>query len=1099
MECSNCGGNAPERAKFCSHCGFSLMPRCPACGTTNGFSAKFCSECGTTLNPAVPSSAAAIAADDAFRVSPAERRHLTVMFCDLADSTLLSTRLELEDLQHVLGAYHDSVSEVVTRFGGFVARRVGDGVLIYFGYPYVDEDDAEQAVRAGLALISAIQDLKVSEPLQVRIGIATGVVVVDESAQQQEVLGEGPNLAARLHTLAEPNTIVIADSTRRLLGSIFEIEDLGVRQLKGFAGPQRSWRVLGESRVRSRFEALRSPEAELVGRDEEIDLLLRRWAEARTGEGRVFLLSADPGVGKSRLTMAMTERLAADPHTTLRYFCLPHHEDSALHPIIFQLERAARFEREDTAEAKLDKIEALLSTTSLTKDDLALLVDLLLLPTERYRPAILTPRQKREKTFEVLLQQLTDLAKHRPVLMIIEDLHWMDPSTHELFDLTVERVKRLPILLIATFRPEFIPPWAGQSHVTAITLSRLNRHQSGTLVRQLAVAKEELSEDEVEQIVERADGVPLFLEEVTKAVLETGVSPIHVRDNVPEVLGRISPVPPALYASLLARLDRLGPAPKETAQIASVIGREFPYELLRTVAQRPEADLNDALTRLLDGGLIFQRGELPRADFSFKHSLVQDVAYNTLLRGSRQSLHARIAQGLESIFSDDAANRPEVIARHLTEAGLGERAISYWKRAGELALHRSSGGEAVTHLRSALRILAGLPDTPEVLRRELEIRLALVAALNIARSSSAPEAAEHSARAVELARRIDDDRQLFRALWGSWFVKASVGQTEQALSLANELFEVAERLADRDLLLEAYHSRWATSQMLGLNSATLADTARGLALYESGRHHAHAYDYGGHDTGVCAYTHRAMTLWITGFPDQAARLSLEALELGRRLGHPPSLAHAAWWSAMLRQLLREPDACRELCYLTIRIAREQGNNIYMMCPLLLGWVRFEIGNIADGLQHMRQAVAAKRQRGHRLFYEYELLVFAEALLKAGEPAQALEVVEEALTFIKASRNCQFESEAHRLKGVCFAMLPGKGIDESESLLRMATETAARRGALSLELRAGTSLARFWRDRSRREEARALLAPIYNRFTEGYQTSDMKDAEALLGK
>jgi class 3 adenylate cyclase/predicted ATPase len=1097
MKCSSCGEDNSERAKFCNRCGSALTPRCSTCGAGNMPGAKFCSECGARLNESAPASSSRSASPVGAAGATAERRHLTVMFCDLVGSTALSGRLDLEDLQEVIGAYHDQVAAVVRRFGGFVARRVGDGVLAYFGYPHIEEDDAEQAVRAGLAIISAIEHLKNPEPMQVRIGIATSLVVIDEVAKNQEVLGEGPNLAARLQALAEPNTIIIADSTRRLVGSVFEVEDRGLKPLKGFGKPQRAWRVLGESRFKSRFEALRSAETPLVGRGEEIDLLLRRWAQAKTGEGRVILLSAEPGIGKSRLTLAFMDRLGSEPYTYLRHFCWPHHEDSSFFPITVQLERAAGFGREDSPAEKLDKLETMLAATSPTGEDLALLADLLSLPTERYPMLDLNPRLKREKTFEALLRRLIALAKLKPVVMIVEDLHWVDPSTRRLLDLTIEWIERLPVLLIATFRPEFQPPWTGEPHVTTLTLSRLGRRESEAVVRHLTAGAGELSDGVVEEIVERADGVPLFLEEVTKAVLETGANAVRTREIVPTMPGASFSVPPALHASLMARLERLGPGAKEIAQIGATIGREFPYELLAIVAQRPEPELKSELGRLVEAELIFQRGEPPRSDFLFKHALVRDATYGTLVRGLRQQLHARTAQALEEMSSDTAATRPEVIARHLSEAGLGERAIVYWQRAGDLALRRSAAGEALTHLTSALRILGGLPDSQERARRELNIRLGLGTALNIARGSSDPEAAEHSARAVTLARGLDDDKQLFRALWGSWYVKSNSGQTEQALPLANELFGVAERLNDQDLMLEAYHSRWATSHLLGLNSATAADTARGIALYDQSRHHAHTYDYGGHDTGVCARAHRAMTLWITGFPDQAMRMSDAALELGRRLEHPPSLSHAAWWSAALQQFLRNPKACGELSELTMRIAREQASRIFMMCPVLLGWTLFDSGAVSAGLQHMEQAVTAKRQRVHRFYYDYELLVLAGALLENGEPDRALDTVEEALEFVKTSRNRVFEAEAQRLRGACLAALGAERATEAETWLLKAIETAKRQGALAFELRAATSLARAWGGQGRRAEAGDLLASVHARFTEGFDTPDLKDAGALL--
>jgi class 3 adenylate cyclase len=1089
MKCSSCGAAVSEGAKFCSQCGFALTKQCPSCGTAFAPGSKFCAECGTKLGEASSPVARTTGLGAAPLVSAAERRHLTVMFCDLVGSTELSTRLDLEDLQEVIGAYQKTVTEVVAGFGGFVARRVGDGSLIYFGYPQVGEDDAEQAVRAGLALI---EHLKLPGHLQVRIGIATGLMVVEEAALNQEVVGETPNLAARLHGLAEPNTVVIADSTRRLLGSLFDLEDLGLQALKGFPQMQRSWRVLGEARSKSRFEALRSADATLVGRNEEIELLLRRWEQIKTGEGRVILISADPGVGKSRLITTVIERLEGESYASLRCFCLPHHEASALFPFINQLERAARFERGDAPQAKLDKLEALLAAGSSADEDLPLLADLLLLPTERYPPLAFTPLRKREKTLEALLRQLVTLAERNPVLLIIEDLHWMDPTSRELFDLALERIERLPILIIATFRPEFQPPWTDQSHVTTVTLGRLNRHESAALVRRLAPSG--LPDQIIEQIVARGEGVPLFLEEITKAVLETGVDPVHPGERVLE--GMLS-VPLPLYASLMARLERLGPLPREIAQIGATIGREFSFELLAIVAQRAESELKESLARLVETGLMSQRGELPRSVFLFKHALVQDTAYSTLLRGPRRQLHARVAQALEEAFPDTAASRPELVARHLSEAALPERAIVYWQRAGEAALRGSAAAEALEHLSKALRAVEAMPDTQERARRELNIRLRLGTALNIARGSSDPEAAENSARTVTLARTLDDDDQLFKALWGSWYVRANTGRGEEALPLANELFEVAERLSNRDLVLEAHHSRWATSHLLGHNSVTLADTERGIALYEQDRHHAHAYDYGGHDTGVCACTHRAMTLWIVGLPEQAARTSREAIERARRLGHPPSLSHAAWWSATLRQFRREQDECRELCELTLRIAQEQSTKIFMMCPLLLGWVLFDTGKPAEGLQHMERAVASKRQRSHRFYYDYELLVFAEALLKAGEPDRALDIVEEALEFINRSRNRVFQAEAQRLKGECLAGRAGDGAD-AETWLGNAIGTAVQQGALSFELRAATSLGRMWSGRGRHDDARELVARVYDRFTEGLETADLKEAKAFLG-
>jgi class 3 adenylate cyclase/predicted ATPase len=1022
------------------------------------------------------------------------------MFCDLVGSTALSVKLDLEDFQEVFSAYHRRVAEVVTRFGGFVARRVGDGVLIYFGYPNANENDPEQAVRAGLALVDAVGSVPAPEPLQVRLGIATGLVVVGDvlgsgTAYDSEVLGEGPNLAARLHALAEPNAIVIADSTRRLVGSIFGLDDLGFIELKGFAEPQRAWRVLGENRFKSRFEALRSAETPLVDREEEITLLLRRWTQAKAGNGCAVLLSGEAGIGKSRLAVTIRDVLDAERYTDLHYSCLPHHQASVLFPVIDQLERAAGFEREDSPLSKLDKLEALMAETSAPTQDIALLADLLLLPAGRYQAVEPNPQRRKGETFEALQGRVAALARQSPVLMIFEDLHWIDPTTQDLLDLLIRRIERLPVLVIATFRPDFAAPWTELPHVTTLTLNRLTRGDSEALVRRLSAKSVSLPNDLIGEIVERGDGIPLFLEEVTKTIVDAG--PV----GSPELAPSHAPhsVPATLHASLMARLDRLGAAAKEIAQIGAAIGREFSYEIVADVARRPEEELKEILSRLVEAGLIFQHGEPPRSSFLFKHGLLQDAAYSTLLRGPRRSLHERIAQTIEEAFPEIAASQPELVARHRTEAGLKKQATVYWQRAGELALRRSAGSEALRHFSSALRILEELPDATERWQQELDIRLGLGTALIFGRGfrSAGPEIIDHYARAVALGRGLGDNRKLFRATWGNWYTNLITGQTERALGMANELVELAEQLTDSNLELEAYHSRWANSHVLGLNAMTLADTQRGLALYDPERHHAHAHDYGGHDTGVCAYAHRAITLWVSGLPQQAAQMSAAALELGRRLGHPPSLAHAAWWSAALHQFLREPGPCRELAELTIRIGREQGSNVFVICPLLLGWTMLESGQVAEGLERMRDAVKATRQSVRRFYYDFELLVYAEALLKAGETDHALEIVQEALDFIAASRNRLFEAEALRISGMCLAAQGDSRSSEAETRLLQAIEASGQQGALSFRLRAAVNLARIWRDRKRRGDAHGLISTVYSHFTEGLETADLRDAKALL--
>jgi class 3 adenylate cyclase len=613
-----------------------------------------------------------------------------VMFSDLVGSTALSARMDPEDLREVISAYQKSVAETVQRFGGFVAKYMGDGVLVYFGYPQAHEDDAERAVRAGLELVAAVGALKTHAPLQTRIGIATGLVVVGDligsgASQEQAIVGETPNLAARLQGIAEPNGVVIAESTRKLLGNLFELEDLGAQDLKGIAGPIRAWAALRDSSAEGRFDALHaSGLTELVGRQEEFELPLRRWSKAKSGEGQVVLLSGEPGIGKSRLTAALLERLAAEPHTRLRYFCSPQRTDSAFYPIISQMERAAGLAHDDTTHAKLDKLDAVLAQTSTPTQNAALFAEMLSLPNDgRYPSLDLAPEERRQRTQEALTAQLAGLTRQRPALMIVEDAHWVDPTSLEVFGRTVDQIKTLPVLLIVTFRPEFNAPWAGRSHVTTLALNRLGERETAAIIARI-VGNKDLPADVTAEIVERTDGIPLFVEEMTKAVLEAE-SESEARKTTAAMPSPALGVPASLHASLMARLDRLGPA-KEVAQIGAAIGREFSHVLLSAVASKPEADLNSALNHLVSAGLAFRQGVPPHATYLFKHALVQDAAYGMLLREPRRALHARIAETLEGRFADVAETQPELLARHCTEAGLIEKAAGLWGKAGQRSL-----------------------------------------------------------------------------------------------------------------------------------------------------------------------------------------------------------------------------------------------------------------------------------------------------------------------------------------------------------------------------------------------------------------------------
>ncbi len=688
----------------------------------------------------------------------AERRQVTVMFSDLVGSTALSARMDPEDLREVISAYQKCVAETVRRFDGFVAKYMGDGVLVYFGYPQAHEDDAERTVRAGLEIVAAITALKSSVPLQTRVGIATGLVVVGDligsgEAQERGIVGETPNLAARLQGIAEPNMVVIAEATRKLLGNLFEFEDLGPRELKGIAGPVRAWAPLRPSSAEGRFEALHASGLKaLVGREEELELLLRRWSRAKTGEGQVVLLSGEAGIGKSRLTAALLERLATEPHTRLRYFCSPQHTDSAFYPIIGQMERATGLAYDDTPQQKLDKLDALLAQTATSQQEAALFADMLSLPNDGRYPALeLTAQQHRQKTLEAFGTQLVALARQSPVLVICEDVHWADPTSLEAFSRAVDRIQTVCGLLIMTFRPEFQAPWVGQPHVTALTLNRLAQRDIAAMIDRVAGNKR-LSANIRHEILERTDGIPLFVEEITKAVLEAE-SEVEALRTVASVPSAAVGVPASLHASLMARLDRLGPA-KEVAQIGAAIGREFSHTLLAGVARKLDAELNAALDRLIQSGLLFRQGVPPHASYLFKHALVQDAAYGTLLREPRRALHSRIVQTLEDRFPDIAESQPQLLARHCTEAGQIEKAAALWSQAGQRSLERSALIEAAEQIARALGQIAVLPRTPALRREEIKLQVALITPLMQVKGHAAPEtkaAAERARLLIEQA------------------------------------------------------------------------------------------------------------------------------------------------------------------------------------------------------------------------------------------------------------------------------------------------------------------------------------------------------------
>jgi class 3 adenylate cyclase len=851
MRCPSCMAENAATRRFCAQCGAPLPSPCPACGFENEPSAKFCGGCGRRISEATaPAPAAAPTTTPAPRDN-AERRQLTVMFCDLVDSTALSARLDPEDLREVIAAYHRAVAESVAGFDGFVAKYMGDGVLVYFGYPRAHEDDAERAVRAGLGIIDAVGHLDVkSVKLQARVGIATGLVVVGDligegSAQEQSVVGETPNLAARLQTFAEPTAVVIAAGTRRLVGDLFEYRELGAVEVKGIAAPVPAWQVLRPSAVESRFEALRgSALTPLIGRDEEVDLLLRRWARAKSGDGQVVLISGEPGIGRSRVTAALAERLHAEPHIRLRYFCSPSHQDSALYPFIDQLGRASEFARDDPPASKLEKLGALLARAAPLDEDLALLADLLSLPGSGRHPLQnLSPQRKKERILEALIRQLEGLARQQPIVMVFEDAHWIDPTSRELLDLIVERVRSLPVLLIVTFRPEFQPPWTGLPQVSMVALNRLDRRDRAALVEQIAGDKA-LPNEVVDQIANRTDGVPLFVEELTKSVLESG---LLREDRDRYVLDRVLPpfaIPTTLHDSLMARLDRLASV-RLVAQIGAAIGREFSYTLLREVSRLPEGELQAALARLVASELVFQRGTPPDAVYTFKHALVQDAAHGSLLRNLRQQLHAQIAEALETQAPELIDSQPELFAQHYAEAGLVENSVACWGKAGHRSAARSAMAEAAAQLQKGLDQISLLPDTAERRRQELEFCSALGAALQAVKGYAAPETGQVYASARELWEQLGSPAQFLQIPYGESVYHLFRGELDLALRFAEDLLSLSRQRNDSAGLVLGHNSSGCNLMFKGKFGLSRSHLEAGIALYHPISHRSLT-----HQTGI---------------------------------------------------------------------------------------------------------------------------------------------------------------------------------------------------------------------------------------------------------
>lgn len=1109
MKCPTCRHHNPYEAIFCIKCGRELQRKCMRCRAELPENALFCMKCGIKLTPNGPP------VDDTQQEIDlnAERRQLTVMFCDLVDSTTLSEMLDPEDLREVIRRYQDTCNKIIRRFDGHIAQYLGDGLLVYFGYPQAHEDDAQRAVRAGLAIVEAVSHLnpRLQEQwkvaLSVRVGIHTGLVVTGEvgegSTREKLAIGETPNIAARLQGEAKPNTVIVSAATYRLIAGFFACHELENLTLKGFSKPMDACQIDHLSTARNRLDPLSKGLTPIVGREQETNLLFECWQWVKEGMGQVVHLHGDAGMGKSRLVNVLEEHVAQDPQAWLTPCqCSAYHQNSAFYPVIDLLERfALKFEPDDEQTDKLSRLEGFLVQYGIELPEVVpVFCDLLSVPLgDKYSPSTLSPERQKKLIFETILGVLLEIASRQPLLIVIEDLHWADPTTLEFLNLLVDQIATTPIFALFTFRPNFNPPWGSRAYLSNLSVHRLTQKKSIDMVQHITGSKP-LPPEVLEQILTKTDGVPLFVEELTKMVLESGL----LREDEKEytLAGKFIPlkIPMTLQDSLMARLDRLASA-KELVQLCAILGREFTFEMLLAIQPRSEQMLQQGLKRLVESELLYQRGVFPKATYSFKHALIQETAYQSMLKNTRRRYHRKIAEVLIKKFSELSTTQPEVIAHHYSEAGLSIEAISYWQQAGQRAAERFANKEAIAHFTKGLELLADQPKNPEHTRKELMLQLAMGPPLSSLKGFAAPEVEVACSRAYKLCQQVGGARLQFPALWGLWHYYLVNSDFPKAVTLAEQLLGLAHTTNDHAFLSDAYRAMGETFLWSGEFSQARDYFEKGIDLTESRQQHSSFAE----NAGVSCRFFSAIALWFLGYPDQALLRSREAVTMAQELNHPLSLSAAHHFAGWLHLLRQESQATMEHAEAAMAIAADQGFVFFIAYDTMLkGWALAGQGHIKEGISQLHEGLIAFQATGTKVLVPQWMVVLAELYGIMGQVETALSVLADAqILSEKNDGEGYFIAEMLRLKGQLTIrgkkekVQEGADYDEAATYFLRAIKLAQQQDAKSLELRAAVSLSRIWQSQGKKSDAFELLSKTYDWFEEGFGTPDLIDAKVLI--